>query len=50
MISSVLMGWASGYSSLILGIRWAGAAMLSPLYIAEVSPGQFVEEWFRSIN
>lgn len=43
MISSVLMGWASGYSSLIFwriiaGLGVGAASMLSPLYIAEVSP------------
>ncbi len=43
MVSSVLMGWASNYSMLILwrivaGIGVGAASMLSPLYIAEVSP------------
>jgi MFS transporter, SP family, arabinose:H+ symporter len=43
MISSVLMGWASGYSTLIFwrivaGLGVGAASMLSPLYIAEVSP------------
>lgn len=43
MVSSVLMGWASGYSSLIFwriiaGLGVGAASMLSPLYIAEVSP------------
>lgn len=43
MISSVLMGWSSGYSGLIFwriiaGIGVGAASMLSPLYIAEVSP------------
>lgn len=43
MISSVLMGWASTYSMLIFwrivaGIGVGAASMLSPLYIAEVSP------------
>ncbi|HTJ52307.1 MAG TPA: MFS transporter, partial [Cyclobacteriaceae bacterium] len=43
MVSSVLMGWASSYSMLILwriiaGIGVGAASMLSPLYIAEVSP------------
>lgn len=43
MISSVFMGWASGYSALIFwrivaGLGVGAASMLSPLYIAEVSP------------
>jgi SP family arabinose:H+ symporter-like MFS transporter len=43
MVSSVLMGWASGYSMLIFwrivaGIGVGAASMLSPLYIAEISP------------
>ncbi|HEY9046847.1 MAG TPA: sugar porter family MFS transporter [Ohtaekwangia sp.] len=43
MISSVLMGWAPSYSMLIFwriiaGIGVGAASMLSPLYIAEVSP------------
>lgn len=43
MVSSVLMGWSSGYSGLIFwriiaGIGVGAASMLSPLYIAEVSP------------
>ncbi len=43
MVSSVLMGWASSYSMLIVwriiaGIGVGAASMLSPLYIAEVSP------------
>ena len=43
MVSSVLMGWASSYSGLIFwriiaGIGVGAASMLSPLYIAEVSP------------
>lgn len=43
MISSVLMGWADSYSMLIFwrivaGIGVGAASMLSPLYIAEVSP------------
>jgi SP family arabinose:H+ symporter-like MFS transporter len=43
MISSVMMGWASSYDMLILwrviaGIGVGAASMLSPLYIAEVSP------------
>lgn len=43
MISSVMMGWASDYTMLITwriiaGIGVGAASMLSPLYIAEVSP------------
>lgn len=43
MLSSVLMGWAPSYSLLIFwrivaGIGVGAASMLSPLYIAEVSP------------
>lgn len=43
MVSSVMMGWASTYSALIMwriiaGIGVGAASMLSPLYIAEVSP------------
>lgn len=43
MISSVMMGWASTYSSLIIwriiaGVGVGAASMLSPLYIAEISP------------
>lgn len=43
MVSSILMGWASSYSGLIFwriiaGIGVGAASMLSPLYIAEVSP------------
>jgi SP family arabinose:H+ symporter-like MFS transporter len=43
MLSSVFMGWAGSYSMLILwriiaGIGVGAASMLSPLYIAEVSP------------
>jgi SP family arabinose:H+ symporter-like MFS transporter len=43
MISSVLMGWASSYYMLIFwrivaGIGVGAASMLSPLYIAEISP------------
>lgn len=43
MLSSVLMGWAPTYSLLIFwrivaGIGVGAASMLSPLYIAEVSP------------
>jgi SP family arabinose:H+ symporter-like MFS transporter len=43
MISSVMMGWASSYSMLVLwriiaGIGVGAASMLSPLYIAEISP------------
>lgn len=43
MVSSVMMGWASSYSMLIFwriiaGIGVGAASMLSPLYIAEVSP------------
>lgn len=43
MISSVLMGWASSYNMLIFwriiaGIGVGAASMLSPLYIAEISP------------
>ncbi|HRG08373.1 MAG TPA: MFS transporter, partial [Cyclobacteriaceae bacterium] len=42
-ISSVLMGWAGSYSMLIFwriiaGIGVGAASMLSPLYIAEISP------------
>ncbi|MBA4058418.1 MAG: arabinose-proton symporter, partial [Marivirga sp.] len=43
MVSSVLMGWSAGYSGLIFwriiaGVGVGAASMLSPLYIAEVSP------------
>ena len=43
LVSSVMMGWASSYHLLIIGRISAGigvgaASMLSPLYIAEVSP------------
>lgn len=43
MLSSVLMGWADSYSMLIFwrivaGMGVGAASMLSPLYIAEVSP------------
>ena len=43
MISSVLMGWAPSYNMLIFwrivaGIGVGAASMLSPLYIAEISP------------
>src|SRR5690606_7396937 len=43
MVSSLLMGWASSYEMLIFwrivaGIGVGAASMLSPLYIAEVSP------------
>lgn len=43
MVSSVLMGWAPNYSMLIFwrivaGVGVGAASMLSPLYIAEVSP------------
>ncbi len=43
MVSSVMMGWASTYTALIVwriiaGIGVGAASMLSPLYIAEVSP------------
>ena len=43
MVSSVMMGWASTYTALIAwriiaGIGVGAASMLSPLYIAEVSP------------
>ena len=43
MVSSVLMGWAGSHSMLIFwriiaGIGVGAASMLSPLYIAEVSP------------
>jgi SP family arabinose:H+ symporter-like MFS transporter len=43
MVSSVLMGWASSHSMLIFwrivaGIGVGAASMLSPLYIAEISP------------
>lgn len=43
MVSSVFMGWASSHSMLIFwriiaGIGVGAASMLSPLYIAEVSP------------
>ena len=43
MLSSVFMGWAGSYSMLIVwriiaGIGVGAASMLSPLYIAEVSP------------
>lgn len=42
-VSSILMGWASSYIMLVLwriiaGIGVGAASMLSPLYIAEVSP------------
>lgn len=42
-VSSIMMGWASSYSTLIIwriiaGIGVGAASMLSPLYIAEVSP------------
>jgi SP family arabinose:H+ symporter-like MFS transporter len=41
--SSIMMGWASSYESLILwrilaGVAVGAASILSPLYIAEVSP------------
>lgn len=41
--SALLMGWANSYTSLILwrvvaGIAVGAASMLSPLYIAEISP------------
>jgi MFS transporter, SP family, arabinose:H+ symporter len=43
MVSSVMMGWASSYSMLVFwriiaGIGVGAASMLSPLYIAEISP------------
>ncbi|MGC3947564.1 MAG: sugar porter family MFS transporter [Chryseolinea sp.] len=43
MFSSVLMGWASSYEMLVFwriiaGVGVGAASMLSPLYIAEVSP------------
>lgn len=42
-VSSVLMGWAVNYETLILwriiaGVGVGAASMLSPLYIAEISP------------
>src|SRR3990170_2386053 len=42
-VSSILMGWTSSYNMLVLwriiaGIGVGAASMLSPLYIAEVSP------------
>jgi MFS transporter, SP family, arabinose:H+ symporter len=42
-VSSILMGWANSYQMLIIwriiaGIGVGAASMLSPLYIAEVSP------------
>jgi MFS transporter, SP family, arabinose:H+ symporter len=42
-VSSIMMGWASSYSMLVMwrivaGIGVGAASMLSPLYIAEVSP------------
>ncbi len=45
MVSSVLMGWSSSYSMLIFwrivaGIGVGAASMLSPLYIAEISPAE----------
>jgi len=44
-ISSVLMGWAGSYDALIFwrivaGVGVGAASMLSPLYIAEISPAQ----------
>jgi SP family arabinose:H+ symporter-like MFS transporter len=44
-ISSVMMGWASSFHMLILwriiaGVGVGAASMLSPLYIAEVSPAK----------
>lgn len=43
MVSSILMGWAGSYTMLICwrilaGIGVGAASMLSPLYIAEISP------------
>jgi MFS transporter, SP family, arabinose:H+ symporter len=43
MVSSIMMGWASSHSMLIFwrivaGVGVGAASMLSPLYIAEVSP------------
>ncbi len=45
MVSSVFMGWASSYGMLVFwrivaGIGVGAASMLSPLYIAEVSPAE----------
>ncbi len=45
MVSSVFMGWASSHSMLIFwriiaGVGVGAASMLSPLYIAEVSPAE----------
>jgi SP family arabinose:H+ symporter-like MFS transporter len=44
-LSSVMMGWASSFNMLILwriiaGVGVGAASMLSPLYIAEVSPAK----------
>src|SRR5688500_5722404 len=45
MVSSVFMGWASTHSMLVFwriiaGVGVGAASMLSPLYIAEVSPAE----------
>jgi MFS transporter, SP family, arabinose:H+ symporter len=45
MVSSVFMGWASNHSMLVFwriiaGVGVGAASMLSPLYIAEVSPAE----------